>query len=72
MRRSNWTPSIVPNDHDQTIYLVMDSYKSGPSGSKLVSSGRLEAVIMSILEGQYSGLLASTRQRNGRRMSRPK
>ncbi|MDB5504695.1 MAG: hypothetical protein JWR89_4597 [Tardiphaga sp.] len=26
MRRSSWTPSIVPNDHDQTIYLVIDDF----------------------------------------------
>jgi hypothetical protein len=25
MRRSNWTPSIVPTD-DQTFYLVMDDF----------------------------------------------
>ena len=26
MRRSNWTPSIVPNDIDQTVYLVADDF----------------------------------------------
>lgn len=24
MRRSNWTPSIVPSGGDQMVYLVMD------------------------------------------------
>jgi hypothetical protein len=24
MRRSNWTPSIVPDENDRTIYLVAD------------------------------------------------
>jgi hypothetical protein len=26
MRRSNWTPSIVPNGNDQTVYLVADDF----------------------------------------------
>jgi hypothetical protein len=26
MRRSSWTPSIVPNDNDETIYLVADDF----------------------------------------------
>ena len=26
MRRSNWTPSIVPNGTDQTVYLVADDF----------------------------------------------
>jgi hypothetical protein len=26
MRRSNWTPSIVPNDIDETVYLVADDF----------------------------------------------
>jgi hypothetical protein len=26
MRRSNWTPSIVPNGDDRTVYLVVDDY----------------------------------------------
>jgi hypothetical protein len=30
MRRTGWTPSIVPNGHDQTFYLVINDYgKSG-------------------------------------------
>ena len=54
MGKPGWTPSIVPNDHDQTIYLVMDSYKSGPVWHQTgVERTDLDAVIMSILEGQY-------------------
>src|SRR5687768_87429 len=54
MRKPSGTPSIVPNDHDQTIYLVMDSYKSGPVWHQTgVGRTDLEAVIVSILEGQY-------------------
>jgi hypothetical protein len=25
--RRNWTPSIVPTDHDQTIYLVVNNFR---------------------------------------------
>jgi hypothetical protein len=24
--RRNWTPSIVPNGHDQTVYLVVNDF----------------------------------------------
>ena len=26
MRGSSWTPSIVPNDNDETVYLVADDF----------------------------------------------
>ena len=26
MRKSHWTPSIIPNDNDQTIYLVAEDF----------------------------------------------
>jgi hypothetical protein len=26
MRRSSWTPSIVPTDNDETVYLVADDF----------------------------------------------
>jgi hypothetical protein len=26
MRRTGWTPSIVPNGHDQTFYLVINNF----------------------------------------------
>jgi hypothetical protein len=26
MRKSGWTPSIVPNGNDQDIYLVVDDF----------------------------------------------
>jgi hypothetical protein len=26
MRRSNWTPSIVPNNNEETIHLVADNF----------------------------------------------
>jgi hypothetical protein len=53
MRKSNWTPSIVPRNDDQNVYLVVDD---------LGSRGRiwredetdLEAVILDLLEGRYT------------------
>jgi hypothetical protein len=56
MRRSNWTPLIVPNDNDETVYLVADDF------SRLGRSWReadyeatdLETVIQDLLTGQYS------------------
>ncbi|MDR6306258.1 hypothetical protein GGQ85_003987 [Nitrobacter vulgaris] len=54
MRESGWTPSIVPNDRDHTIYLVLDSYKSGSVWHQTdVDRTDLEAVIMGMLEGRY-------------------
>jgi hypothetical protein len=54
MGKRGWTPSIVPNDHDQTIYLVMDKYKSGSVWHQTdAERSDLEAVIMGMLEGEY-------------------
>jgi hypothetical protein len=55
MRRSGWTPSIVPDGDDQNVYLVMDDF--GRRGRAFretdVERADLEAVIMDMLEGQY-------------------
>jgi hypothetical protein len=55
MRRSGWTPSIVPDGDDQNVYLVMDDF--GRRGRAFRETGveraDLEAVIMDMLEGQY-------------------
>jgi hypothetical protein len=55
MRRTNWTPSIVPRGDDQSVYLVLDVF--GRSGSAWreadVEATGLEAVILDLLEGQY-------------------
>jgi hypothetical protein len=52
MRRSNWTPSIVPNGNDHTVYLVMDDlgrvWREADDGA-----AELEAVILDLLAGQY-------------------
>ena len=56
MRTSNWTPSIVPDDQDQTIYLVANDF--GKIGRAWVEADYettdLETVIQDLLTGQYS------------------
>ena len=56
MRKSNWTPSIVPNGDDQTVYLVADDF--GKLGRAWVESDYettdLETVIQDLLSGQYT------------------
>jgi uncharacterized membrane protein len=55
MRRSGWTPSIVPDGGDQNIYIVVDDF--GRRGRAFretdVERADLEAVIMDMLGGQY-------------------
>jgi hypothetical protein len=55
MRRSSWTPSIVPNDHDQTVYLVVDDFgRQGLSFHETnLDRTDLEAVITDLMAGQY-------------------
>jgi hypothetical protein len=48
MGKPGWTPSNVPKDHERTIYLVMDNYKSGCVWHQID-----QAFIMGMLEGQY-------------------
>ena len=54
MRRS-WTPSIVPNGHDQTVYLVLCDF--GPLGQAYCETNPeradLETTITDLLSGQY-------------------
>ena len=56
MRKSSWTPSIVPNENDQTVYLVADDF--GKPGRAWVEadyeSTDLETVIQDLLSGQYT------------------
>jgi hypothetical protein len=57
MRKSTWTPSIVPTGHDQTVYLVLDDF-----GRRLGRAWRetdtdrtdLESVITDLMAGQYN------------------
>ena len=56
MRCPSWTPSIVPDDNDQTVYLVADDF--GKPGRAWAQAGYertdLEAIIQDLLTGQYS------------------
>jgi hypothetical protein len=55
MRRSGWTPSIVPNDDDHNVYLVVDDFgRNGRAWREAdVETTDLETVILDMLEGQY-------------------
>ena len=45
----SWTPSIVPNGHDQSFYLVINNF--GKSGT--VGEADLETTIGDLMSGQY-------------------
>ena len=55
MRRTGWTPSIVPNGHDQNIYIVVDDF--GRLGRVYpetdVEAADLETTITKLMSGQY-------------------
>jgi hypothetical protein len=55
MRRSNWTPSIVPNEGDQNIYLVLDDLGRADRvwTEADAETTDLETVITDLLTGQY-------------------
>jgi hypothetical protein len=54
--RRNWTPSIVPNGYDQTVYIVVDDF--GPLGRSYretaVEEGDLETTVSDLMSWQYS------------------
>ena len=56
MRGPGWTPSIVPDDNDQTVYLVADDF--GKPGRAWLQAEYertdLETVIHDLLTGQYN------------------
>jgi hypothetical protein len=56
MRRSHWTPSIVPDGVDQNIYLVVDDFgRHGRCYRETdVERADLETVIADLLDGQYN------------------
>lgn len=56
MRRSSWTPSIVPNEHDQNVYLVADDFKRDGQVWREADceTTDLETVIKDLLAGQYN------------------
>ena len=56
MRKSHWTPSIIPNDDDQTVYLVAEDFgKLGRAWREAeYEATDLETVIQDLLSGQYN------------------
>jgi hypothetical protein len=52
----NWTPSIVPNGTDETVYLVVDDF--GHHGrcwrETDIDATDLETIITDLLDGQYN------------------
>jgi hypothetical protein len=55
MRRSNWTPSIVPNGDDQNVYMVADDLgRNGRIWPEAdMEATDLETVVQDLLSGQY-------------------
>jgi len=55
MRRS-WTPSIVPNGHDQTFYIVINNTGNLARHSRKPDLGEadLETTISYLMSGQYN------------------
>jgi hypothetical protein len=55
MSRSDWTPSIVPNEHDQTVYLVAEDFgRLGRAWREAdYESTDLETVLQDLMSGQY-------------------
>jgi hypothetical protein len=56
MRKSYWTPSIIPSDNDQTVYLVAEDFgKLGRAWREAeYEATDLETVIQDLLSGQYN------------------
>ncbi len=55
MRKSNWTPSIVPNDHDETVYLVAeDFWRLGRAWRQADYESPDIKLIQDSLSGQYN------------------
>jgi hypothetical protein len=56
MRKSEWTPSIVPDEDEQTIYLVANDFgKVGRAWAETdYEATDLETVIQDLLSGQYN------------------
>jgi hypothetical protein len=57
VRKESWTPSIVPEIGEQTVYLVVDDF--GPFGRAWretdVEATDLETVITDMLDARYNG-----------------
>src|SRR2546430_1037144 len=57
MRKSNWTPSIVPDGDDHNVYLVLDDLgRLGRVWREAdAETTNLETVISDLLSGQHKG-----------------
>jgi hypothetical protein len=55
MRHSGWTPSIVLNDNERNVYIVLDDFGRNGRAYRETDTERtdLEAIIMGMLEGEY-------------------
>jgi hypothetical protein len=55
MRRSSWTPSIVPREDDNNVYLVLDDLgRNGRIWPEIDAEKiDLETVVVDLLSGQY-------------------
>ena len=53
--RGSWSPSIVPNGYDQTVYLVLDDFGHLGRAFPEIDPERadLESVISDLMSGQY-------------------
>jgi hypothetical protein len=56
MPRTGWTPSIVPNGADQTVYLVLDPLGGHGTAYRETDIERtdLETVIADLISGQFN------------------
>jgi hypothetical protein len=56
MRKTDWTPSIIPNDSSQTVYLVAEDFGNlGRAWREAeYDATDLESVIHDLLSGQYN------------------
>jgi hypothetical protein len=52
----NWTPSIVPNGHDQNVYLVINNYgKVGTAFAETdIGEADFETTLSDLMNGEYS------------------
>ena len=74
MQRTGWTPSIVPTDGGETVYLVAEDFgKLGRAWREAdYEATDLETVIQDLLSGQYSApirVVALTPKSDGLRTS---
>ena len=56
MQKSDWTPSVVPDSADQTVYLVVDDFSRHGRVFRETELERtdLETVIADLASGQYN------------------